>query len=201
MEKQFQREKLNYKFINAIDTSNDLVKNHSEYVNNDDYPISTLSQVAICFSQKKCVDYMIEKNLDYVIIFEDDVHIMDNFSVLIKDLENKLTKDEPLIIRFTGYNHKMFFSKIETIPSKKINNLHTCAYLINRKWAEIFNNNFFPLKLQVDVFTRVLTNNNSDIIDLTTTPMMCWDLSSGYFERFYTEEDKIFMQNIVRLSN
>lgn len=201
MEKQLIREKLNYKFIEAIDSNYTLVKNNSEYINDDNYPISTLNQVAICFSHKKCIDYMLENNLDYIIIFEDDVHILDNFNNLIKDLEDKLTEENPLIIRFTGYTHKMFYNKIDTILSKKIGNLHTCAYLINRKWAELFNKNFYPIKYQADVYTRFLKHNNNEIIDLTTTPMICWDLSSGYFERFYTEEDKINIKNIVRLSN
>jgi GR25 family glycosyltransferase involved in LPS biosynthesis len=118
--------------------------------------LPTWASVACAMSHNKCWNLIIENNLEYAIVCEDDIMINNciflNFQIYKakKIVEN--TKI-PLIILFNSICQNEYNTSIFNKPIKrtrgKIQGMH--FYIINRKAAEILNKEIWPITYQIDI--------------------------------------------------
>ena len=168
---------------------------------------------AINLSHYYTIKEFYESPYELVAICEDDVHIYPNIEEEInKYIKNSLNqyptfydeiKTKPTIIRLgSGLSNdnrtktpKLFLKNKE----KGKTNIMVWFYIINKEYAKRFMEYFFPMKNQVDTYTYIISNN-TDIIDYTTYPILCYDISTTFYKHLFNEEDKEFLAKIYRNS-
>lgn len=198
-EKYFENK---YTIINANTPKDDIVKDvyNTLPLNNI---FTAVSQIAICFSHLKCIEEIYKNKLTYGAIIEDDIHIRDDFNVLIsKYIENspdvmEIMKTKPCIIHLVSsptHNQKLY----KFVQKPIVSNI--CFYVINHMMAKIILDNAFPLTMPFDQFIYKLVPKH-DIKEYVACPLLGWDLSTSLYANFHTKEDKEYKKYIKNESN
>lgn len=182
---------VNYKDLNGT-LINLVAKNTSIY---------KLSQIAISLSHYECVKLVYESKSEYAAIIEDDIRITRNFNEKFKKYIDStlhiITKQKPIMIHLSG-PHDKTEKLYKFIKSKDI--INSCFYIINRSFAKLFLENFFPIKYQVDTYINKLSKK-FNIIEYVPCPLLSWDLSSTMYENWWSLEDLEIHNKICSLSS
>ncbi len=218
MEKQFKREFGDrYSFFNAktIKDIKELNQDIPEKYNfKDQYPnIESEVHKAINLSHYYAVKEFYESSFELGAICEDDVHLYPNIEEQLNNyIKNSLEtyptieddiKNKATIIRLgSGLSNDNKTTTPKLYLKNKVKgktNIMVWFYIINKEYAKRFMEYFFPMKNQIDTYTHLITHN-TDIIDYTTYPVLCYDISSTFYKHLYDEDDKEFYSKIFRHS-
>lgn len=110
--------------------------------------IPSLGAIGCSLSHIKIWQHMIDKNINYAYIFEDDVMFDEDFvNKLNKYLEEDQVKKSDLF--YFGYHHLDY--KIKLFSGSQ-------GYLLSNNGAKILLKNAFPLECNIDIYMYILNN-------------------------------------------
>lgn len=195
-----------YEIIKAYTVHDQIVRETYDNLTLSESNINALSQIAICYSHKKCIEKISKNKMKYGAIIEDDIRLKQGIKEYINkymfntpELENVIA-NEPCIIHICGPpNYIANYNKfIERKKDDIVVNI--CFYIINYQMADILLDNFYPIQWQFDTFVSKLVRQ-LNIKEYTATPILAWDLSSPIYKNFWSKEDIIIRKHIQRTSN
>tara|TARA_B100002019_G_scaffold180948_1_gene156246 strand:- start:448 stop:1281 length:834 start_codon:yes stop_codon:yes gene_type:complete len=187
---QFKKYRItNFEIINAVSYKDDVVK--QKFINNDvvafppcfrcglekcthENNFITPKQVANFLSMKKIMEIVISKNLNNVLVFEDDFIFKSFVNKSIQHIDkfcnknNLLDTQNPLLLRMgshTKVNKKYYLKMLalnkSTFIEGNVENMANPCFLINKLFAKHFLDNFSFISTTSDNFIhRVLCENN-----------------------------------------
>lgn len=214
MEKQFIKHNINYNFYDAV-TIQSLInfknivspiqdvedRKFLETFRNIKEPIQIRSsQVSISMGHYFITKKFIESDNDLLIVCEDDIVFIDsNIDKIVRNyVEKENIIDKPFVIygcTTTESRHKLNDNKLIKCGERYGNP----CYIINKKFAHHLLTNFFPITTAYDDYLNHIMHNNNNVY-FYTSPFLCYELSSHYYEMYYTPDDIIARQSMCRLS-
>ena len=163
-------------------------------------------------SHYKCVNEALKSKYNICGIIEDDIKLVDDFEIKIKnyfknsvELMSKIN-NEPVIIFMTGLTtinpRKQYkFKNKENMFVNIGPQYGNCFYIINKKMAELIIKNFVPINLPFDDFIMSLKKRINFNNYYSAVPILCYDLSSDYYKKYWTKEDLFIKRKVFyRLS-
>lgn len=196
-----------YEMIEATTIEDEIVNDSmNNLMSTNQQSITALSQIAICYSHKKCIERIYENKLTYGGIIEDDIrlplNILSESDLYLRnnpELLEVITK-EPCIIHICGPPQRLEnLNKYDLVSEDRVI-VNICFYVINYQFAKILLENFYPITTQFDTYVYKMVKKYK-VKEYQASPILCWDLSSIFYERFWDMRDRIINKNIKRLSN
>jgi pyruvyltransferase len=213
---QFKKNNINdYHFFNALNIQE--YKNYKNIIspiqdNEDKIFLSNFdnvappkdlrsAQVSISLGHYFITKKFIESDNDILIFCEDDIVLMDNniTETISSYIEKENIMDKPFMIY--GCHLSKNVQKNEHKLIRTNSQYGNPCYIINKHSAKIFLTNFCPITAPYDDYLKHLKYKNKNILCYYTSPFLCYELSSRYYEMYYSPEDHITKQRITRASS
>lgn len=166
IQNEFAKHNISFKFFNAI-TPSQLPEVTSKFnINTDNSPL-TQGELACLFSHLSLYLYMIEKNLEKICIFEDDIYLSKDSEIVINEIANSsLTFDILKLEKSLPYIKTSFFP-VHRLKSKfnlyslKSKHLGSAGYIISLDFVKCLFKNRAISHQPIDIllFDKLLNNN------------------------------------------
>lgn len=207
VQKEFIGKCKNYEIIEAVSYNDKIVKKQYTSNNVKSFPpcfrcnvdvcdhfnnFITPKQVANFLSFKKIMEIVVERNLNKVVIFEDDLKFnffskisFKNLSKFIKNNE-RLNNQSPFIVRIGSHTivNKIFYLKLlltrqNTFVLDNVEDMANPCFLINKAYAEIFLKEFKNIEDTSDNFIHRKLVEKYNILNYSIYPFPVRQLSYG----------------------
>jgi pyruvyltransferase len=162
------------------------------------------SVVAISLAHTSCLQKVVDCKYTVAGIVEDDVILVDNFYDKLESYFDKTPevletmKTKPCIVFLAGITS----IKKREAPSAFVDigpQAGLYFYLINHLAAQLLIDNLYPITRAYDGYMMEIAKK-LNIKTFSALPVLCYDLSSPFYRKFWTEEDKLLRKNIKSLS-
>lgn len=181
----------------------DFKNNQKVNITKSETRIKYMSQIAISHSHKECWAQIYKYKLTYGCIIEDDIILQNNFMIkytnsLTPTIKN-IMNTEPCILWLTGLSSLKYVGNNSYTFQILGPQYGNCMYIINWRFARVLLNNFYPIKMPCDDYIKHMVKENN-LRNYSMTPPLAYDLSSEYYKKMWTEEDKKTQEKIKRTS-
>jgi glycosyl transferase, family 25 len=174
MEKQLKKYNLNFELVEAVNGKDipqeeliklaDLehIKEYAKYV--------TVGAVGLCLTHKKVYEMMIQRNLPYALIIEDDIFINEYFESFLNKIEPLIQPGEIILLYYKKLNSKKI-GKFSNQDSVKIDDSHkllypldemqfdmACAFIVTKEAAQGIIDVNTPVKVVADSWHYFYSN-------------------------------------------
>jgi GR25 family glycosyltransferase involved in LPS biosynthesis len=212
MIKQLSKMKIKHRIVDGFYYKNDDVINEVNQIfdQKSKYNLRE-AQIAISMSHFKCIQEVLNSKYNICGIIEDDIKLVDNFEEKIKnyfknsgEIKKKINT-EPIIIFLTGLTsaRPKYHYRFRNRENMFVNigpQYGNCFYIINKLMAEIIIKNYLPINLPFDDFIISLQRKINFKNYYSAYPILCYDLSSELYKRFWTKDDMLTRKVFSRLS-
>lgn len=205
MKNQFKKleedHQLDWEFADGVKYDDDEVYNTMRHLTNVS---KRTSVVAISLGYNKIMKKIYDNKYTMAAVAEDDVVIKDDLYDKVQlYLDNtpevlESMKNEPCIIFLSGINS----IKIQQHPNAFVDigpQAGLYFFIINHQAAKIMLDNLYPIRSAYDGYMINIVKKYS-IKTYSALPILAYDLSSPFFMKCWTEEDKKIKKNIRSLS-
>ena len=203
MGKILRNEKFSYEFITAVDARKFDREQIAEIFNIEEAEIKYQKtilpgEVGCTMSHQKCYQKIVDCNLDYALIFEDDIEIIRPLDGIIQDIEKIMANETPRIILLSGWNY--FTTKKRLNESyyltKVIDGYLTHAYLINKSAAFLMKQEkpafladdwryFIKSGVEIYGIHPHLINQDGNFVSDITAGQNRFSFSTGFVKRYF----------------
>lgn len=197
----------NYVMIDAYDHNYSEIDDHIAKLQDIKatqlYNVKARSQFAISLSHIEAVKQIYNNRYTCAGIIEDDIRID---STRIHNILNTQIFGNPDIVK-AFETQPAIIHMVHTVKTGKCGIIKmdhsiigTCFTLMNWQMAEIIINNFTPIRWQYDTYIYYVCQEHNNIAEYICNPIVGWDISSTYYVKYWSPEDKAMHQSIKRLS-
>lgn len=199
IEEQMRRQSIPFEFIDAIDGK--LLQKSDVRIQWDEvkkFPVwLTPGALGCSLSHLAAYEKIVQLNLPYAIILEDDCVLLESFSIVLQELSSLMTENSVLMFYYASWNIlELKKSTVTTIRSFQIaeaNNIDglitTTAYCISNGAARKMNKNLYPVRVSADKWDTFYANNLFDVIRFVYP--MCCDTADFKSSIDYLENEKM----------
>lgn len=199
---EFGKQGIEFEFFDAItpEQINGLSQKFNLYINNS---ALTKGELGCLFSHLSLWQKMIDENINYIAIFEDDVHLGENIPQFLNS--HDWIKSEYKLIKLEKFYDTLILGQKHQVMDRKIcklkqSNLGTAGYIIQKDMAkallEYTKNTFEKQTIPIDhiMFDVFLSNPEHAVYQLE--PALCiqsdrLDKNSALKSRLESEREKL----------
>jgi glycosyl transferase, family 25 len=166
MEKQFKKYKLNFELVEAVNgkvfTQEEMmkladlehIKQYSKYF--------TVGAVGLCLTHKKVYEMVVQRNLPYALVIEDDIVINKDFESFLNKIEPLIQPGEIILLYYKKLNSRKIgkFSNLDSVivddnhkllyPLDEMQFDMACAFIVTKEAAQGIINVNTPVKVVAD---------------------------------------------------
>jgi len=207
MKAQLDKTDIDYEFFDGV-KNNDVINYYNTIYNEKNNVTGRqmrTSEVAIALGHFFITKKFMEGTNDICVICEDDLVFLD-FNIkntILGYIKKFINIDDPFIIYGCCILNKPELVKIqlstENILITSAPRYGNVFYIFNRPFAKIVLDNFFPIRMAYDDYLKGLISSHK-IKCYHTSPFLCYELSSMYYEMFYQSGDEEIKKKLIRLS-